>query len=203
LKKQSKIFLEKEGDNYFKRNEYKTFIKDNLFFEIKKFNKKKKLKKLIEIGCGQGHRLNLLNKELKINCYGIEPSKKAIQNNKNNKIKIKKGTADKINFKPNFFDAVVFGFCLYLVDINELHKVFAETQRIMKKNSLIFIYDFFSKNSKILKYKHNLKIKVHKYDFSKIFTWHPDFTLIKTKKFYMNNKKIPNNLLSISVIKKK
>ena len=146
--------------------------------------------------------MNLLNKELKINCYGIEPSKKAIQNNKNNNIKIKKGTADKINFKSNCFDAVVFGFCLYLVDINELHKVFAETQRIMKKNSLIFIYDFFSKNSKILKYKHNLKIKVHKYDFSKIFTWHPDFTLIKTKKFYMNNKKIPNNLLSISVIKK-
>lgn len=202
MRKQSKIFLTKEGDNYFNRNKNKPFIKDNLFFEIKKYHSKKKIKKLIEIGCGQGHRLNLLNKELKINCYGIDPSSKAIKSNRNSNIIIKKGTADKVNFKSNYFDVVAFGFCLYLVDTNELHKVFSETQRIMKKNSLIFIYDFFSKDSKIFRYKHNLKIKVHKYDFSKIFTWHPDFTLIKTKKFYMNDKKTSNNILSISVIKK-
>ena len=87
---------------------------------------------------------------------------------------------------------------------DQLIKTVREKIIILRKlsNSLIFIYDFFSKDSKIFRYKHNLKIKVHKYDFSKIFTWHPDFTLIKTKKFYMNDKKTSNNLLSISVIKK-
>ena len=35
---------------------------------------------------------------------------------------------------------------------------------------------FIQKNPKFLPYKHNKKIKVHKYDFSNIFLWHPNIS---------------------------
>ena len=103
---------------------------------------------------------------------------------------------------------VIFGFCLYLVDIEDLIKVVYETDRVLKKNSYIIIYDFYSKKSKILPYKHNNKIKVHKNDFSNMFLWSPKFKLIKKKIFEMNKnqkkQKTKNNWVpvSISIIKK-
>ena len=180
--KQSKIFLDSEGDNYYERNKGLLFNEDDLIFkEIIKLNNKKKINNLLEIGCGDGFRLNLIYDKLKINCFGIDPSRKAIKSSYNSKIKVSRGTADKLNFSSKKFDVVIFGFCLYLVDIEDLIKVVYETDRVLKKNSYIIIYDFYSKKSKILPYKHNNKIKVHKNDFSNIFLWSPKFKLIKKK----------------------
>jgi ubiquinone/menaquinone biosynthesis C-methylase UbiE len=207
--KQSKIFLDSEGDNYYERNKGLLFNEDDLIFkEIIKLNNKKKINNLLEIGCGDGFRLNLIYDKLKINCFGIDPSRKAIKSSYNSKIKVSRGTADKLNFSSKKFDVVIFGFCLYLVDIEDLIKVVYETDRVLKKNSYIIIYDFYSKKSKILPYKHNNKIKVHKNDFSNIFLWSPKFKLIKKKIFEMNKnqkkQKTKNNWIpvSISIIKK-
>ena len=208
-KKQSKIFLKSEGNNYFIRNNGLLYNENDLVFKkIKEINKKKKINNLLEIGCGEGWRLDLINKKLKIKCYGVEPSLKAIKNLTNKKIKILHGTAEKLNFKSNKFDILIFGFCLYLVDIEDLINVIREADRVLKKNSIIIIYDFYSKKSKILPYKHNKKIKVHKYDFSNIFLWHPGYKLIEKKIFEMNKNqkaaKTKNNWVpvSISLIKK-
>ncbi len=207
--KQSKIFLKSEGDNYYQRNKGLLYNEDDLIFKkIINLNKKKKINNLLEIGCGDGFRLNLIYEKLKINCYGIDPSKKAVKNFNNPKIKITRGTAEKLNFQSGKFDVVIFGFCLYLVDIEDLTKIVFETDRVLKKNSYIVIYDFYSQKSKILPYKHNKKIKVHKYDFSKIFLWCPKFKLIENKIFEMNKNqkkaKTKNNWVpvSISIIKK-
>ena len=98
MKKQFKIFLEKEGDSYFKRNYEINFNKEILYNKIKKLHSKIKFKKILEIGCGDGGRLRLLNEKQKIKCYGIEPSTSAIKfsKKKNNKVVIKKGTAKKL-----------------------------------------------------------------------------------------------------------
>ena len=183
MKKQFKIFLETEGNSYFKRNTEINFKKEILYNKIKKLHTKIQFKKILEIGCGDGGRLRLLNEKLKLKCYGIEPSTSAIKfcKKQNKNVTIKKGTAQKINFNNNMFDVVVFGFCLYLVDIEDLAKVFIETDRVLKKGGHIFIYDFYSKNSKILPYKHNRNVKTHKNDFEKIFLWHPNYKSIYKK----------------------
>ena len=206
---QKKIFLDFEGDNYYERNKDLLFNKDDLVFKkIIKLNKKKKINNLLEIGCGDGFRLDLIYNKLKTNCFGIDPSKKAVKSSHNSNIKISRGTADKLNFSSEMFDVVIFGFCLYLVDIEDLIKVVYETDRVLKKNSYIIIYDFYSKKSRTLPYKHNKKIKVHKYDFSNIFLWNPKFKLIEKKIFEMNKnqkkQKTKNNWVpvSISIIKK-
>ena len=92
--------------------------------------------------------------------------------------KINGADAVKLGFKNLKFDVLIYGFCLYLVDAEDLFKVVYEADKILKKNSHIIIYDFYSKNSKYLNYRHDKRVKVHKYNFSKIFLWHPKKKLI-------------------------
>ncbi len=209
MTKQNKIFLKSEGDNFFVRNKNNWFNDNDLIVKkIIKLNKKKKIKSILEVGCGDGWRLDLIKKKLNVKCYGLEPSKKAIKNLKNRKIKVIRGTADKLNFKNFKFDILIYGFCLYLVDVGDLFKVVYEADKVLKKNSYIIIYDFYSKKSKYLNYRHDKRIKVHKYDFSKIFLWHPKYKLVEQKIFEMfknqKTKKTKNNWVpvTITIIKK-
>ena len=206
---QFEVFLKEEGDNYYERNKNIKFKKDLLYKEIQKKSKIYNISKLLEVGCGSGERLNLLNKNLNIKCYGLEPSKKAVNSikKKYKKIIVKRGTANNFIFKNINFNAVVFGFCLYLVDIDHFTKVYEETDKVTKKGSLIFIKDFYSNEFRSFLYKHNKKIIVNKYDFSRIFSWSPKFQVI-SKKFFDHdnptNKSLikKNNLVCISIIKK-
>ena len=75
---QFEVFLKEEGDNYYERNKNIKFKKDLLYKEIKKKSKIYNISKLLEVGCGSGERFDLLNKNLNIKCYGLEPSEKAV-----------------------------------------------------------------------------------------------------------------------------
>jgi len=180
--RQKKIFLESEGDLYFERN--KNFVSKNLDYYSKKIFqilRNGKNNKILEIGCGKGELLNKLSKKKNYKLYGIDPSSKAIKFNVNKKLNLKKGTADKLKFKDNFFNVVIFGFCLYLIDKQLLFKVVSEADRILKSKGYIVIYDFFHEKSLTKKYSHNKKIKTHKMDFSKLFLSHPFYNLVFKK----------------------
>jgi len=192
---QKQIFLKKEGDKWYERNKLKIYKKnyDNDFIikEILRLTKKKKIKKILEIGASNGSRLVYLKKKKQdVSFYGLEPSIKAIKDCKEKKIFIKKGTADNIPFQKNFFNIIVFGFCLYLCDDALLHKIVEETFRVLRKNGYLIIYDFYSDNIKYSTYKHNAKIKVRKMDYSKLFDWHPKVQLIKKKYIVEENNKL-------------
>ena len=202
---QSKIFLKTEGDKYYLRNKIRKYnLKSDIPLKeltrlIKKYENKKRVN-ILEIGCGDGWRLSELKKKFNCNCFGVEPSKLAIKNKINKKIIIKRGTAEKLDFSDNKFDIIFFGFCLYVVDWNDLIKIVSETNRVLKKSGWILILDFYS--SKIIKknYKHDKRIKSTKYNFINIFTWHPYFHQKKIKTFNYLNKK--NFKVSVSIIKK-
>jgi ubiquinone/menaquinone biosynthesis C-methylase UbiE len=204
MKKQSLIFLGSEGNNYFKRNQSVEIKKDIPFLEIEKIIRKKgnfKNLNILEIGCSSGLRLSKIQKKYKCNCYGLEPSKLAIKKNLNKKVIIVNGTADKIKFPKNKFDIIFFGFCLYVVDLEDLFKIADETNRVIKKNGHIIIWDFYSKKFKRVKYKHDKRVFSIKYKFYKIFTSHPYYKLEKSNKFNYLNKK--NFKTSIDVIERK
>jgi len=200
---QEKIFLKKEADNFYKRNKKKFSKKDNLYkIIINQGSKIKNVKKLniLEVGCADGARLAMVKEKLNCNCYGIEPSSIAIKNKIDKNIIIKKGIASKLNFNDKFFDIIIYGFCLYLVDISKLSDVFKEADRVSKDKSIIIVKDFYSKKSKVNNYKRFKNIKVHKYDFSKIFTWHPNYTLINKIIYPYEDKKFKNDKLSIATL---
>ena len=172
---QKEIFLSSEGDKWLIRNKreisYRNYNNDIVLNEVSKIIEnfyKDKLVRILEIGCGNSTRLKKIKKK-NIDCYGVDPSDLSVAESKRNKINCKKGTADKIPYKNNFFDIIIFGFCLYVCDESDYKKIKKEAIRITKKNSFIIIQDFYSPKKIKKKFKYNKKITVTKQDFTKIF----------------------------------
>ncbi len=69
-------------------------------------------KSILEIGSGNGWRLDYLRKKYDAECYGIEPSPEAIMegNIMFPEIALMRGTADSLPFEKDKFDLVIFGF---------------------------------------------------------------------------------------------
>jgi ubiquinone/menaquinone biosynthesis C-methylase UbiE len=201
-----KYFLRNEGDKYYDRNkndrpDYKKELLSKKISDCINNNKNKKNIRVLEIGCGNAQRLIYLKQKFPlVYFYGIDPSGEAIKKIRKN-ITLKKSTADKIPFKKNFFDIIVYGFCLYLVDDKSLFKVISEAERVSKSDSWIIVYDFYRKEVKYRQYKHNKKILIRKMDCSKFFSWCPYYKIKIFKKFKYKNKK--KDFLSVICIKKK
>lgn len=184
---QKKVFLECEGDQYFERN------KTNLINEndsIEELLKSIQLvpKKVLEIGCMNGWRLDNIRKLYHANCYGIDPSEKAIENGKNQypKLHLQTGTADKLPYKNNFFDTIIFGFCLYLCDRSDLFKIAYESDRCLQNKGNVIILDFYPPFPYKNNYVHREGVHSYKMDYSKIFTWNPQYIEIGRIAFNTN-----------------
>ena len=203
---QKKIFLKTEGNRYYERN--KNIFSKNLEFISKKIITYKKYAKILEIGCGEGHLLNkIYQKKREHNLYGIDPSSQAIKNKCNKHLKLIRGTADNLKYRNNFFDIVIFGFCLYLIDSNLLFKVIFEADRVLKKNGIIVIYDFYNNKSIFKNYIHNKSITIHKMNFSKLFLVNPNYELIYKKvgdhENILKKSKYPDNKVALFFLQKK
>ena len=183
MKSQKDIFLEYEGDRWLERNSIeKSEYIDPLSKTLDSIPLKKSSKiNVLEVGCGHGFRLSKLNLLKKWSVFGIDPSSNSITNSRKLNINALKATADKIPFDDNFFDLVIFGFCLYLCDRKDLFKISSEINRVLKIQSWLLIHDFWYPSYKKVNYIHNHEIYSHKDDLSKMFTWHPFYTLFSHK----------------------
>jgi ubiquinone/menaquinone biosynthesis C-methylase UbiE len=181
MKNNKEYFLKKGGDDYFYRNKNKIInFKNELLSKVILDNLNNKVFNVLEVGCGDGRRLLYLNKKYKkINFFGIDPASVAL---KNKKIFLKKGTADQLPFKKNFFDVIIYGFCLYLTDNQDLIKIVFEADRVLKKNGIIVILDFYSKKIKYREFSHKPGHYVRKMDYSKLFSWNPNYKILSFKK---------------------
>ena len=208
-KKQKEIFLKNEGNAWFERNhnKVKSGLKDPIIKAISKClgtNSSKK-KTLLEIGCGEAKRLHWISKNFNFQCYGVEPSEKAVAFANSKNVTVIKGTADLLDFKKKF-DFVVFGFCLYLCDRSDLFQIASEADRVLKDNGYLIIMDFYSSEYVKKKYHHLPGIFTYKMDYRKLFDWHPSYNcyyheLRDQKNYSFTNNK--SNWISTSIMKKK
>jgi ubiquinone/menaquinone biosynthesis C-methylase UbiE len=162
--------------------------------------------KILEIGCGGGERLNYIGNSINCSISGVDPSLDAINQCKLNNIDAIVGTADSLAYKDNSFDIVIFGFCLYLCDRDDLFRISMEADRVLNKEGWVIIQDFFAKSSVQNDYHHTSGIKAYKMDYMKLFTWHPDYTLYQTKVYHHDNQVFTDSLTDwteTSVIRKK
>jgi ubiquinone/menaquinone biosynthesis C-methylase UbiE len=145
--KQKNIFVNGESDNWFFRNKefllnQKEFIDVNeILCYIGESNN------ILEIGCSNGTKLNYIEKKLpnlNLSLFGIDPSVKSIEDgqSKFSNLKLAVGTSDLLNYQDDFFDVVIVGFCLYLVDRNLIFKTISEIDRVLKQNGFLVITDF-------------------------------------------------------------
>lgn len=209
-KKQREIFLTTEGDEYFKRNEKYNpdeFVKDDpVCKSIEDIAKHMNVKAaVVEVGCSDGRRLKALGEKYDWKYQGVEPSTDALQKGKSYDIDILKGSAEELPIKDKSVDILIYGFCLYLCDREELFKICAEGNRVTKDKSWIIIHDFWAKADIANDYHHRAGIKSYKTRPEEMFSWHPNFTLMDARirdissHNYTDN---PDNWVQTSVLRK-
>ena len=137
------LIKKKEADRYFIRNKNNTpNLIDKKILDLIRINSIK-ANNILEIGCGNGTKLNQYSKLCNSRkSYGIDLSKKAILNGKRNYkdlklLNISSIEIDKIKIN---FDFIICGFFLYHLDRELIFKQFDLIHRKLIKNGLIIIY---------------------------------------------------------------
>lgn len=172
---QDKIFKQTEGDNWFKRNRKKLNRKrlneDVVLKVIKLFSLQPK--RILELGCANGYRLDFLRDKYGCKCTGIDCSKMAVEygQRKYRGIRLICGGIDRINFKSAYFDLIVVNFVFHWVDRDILASAISETDRVLKNKGFLIIGDFYPLYPMRKRYHHLKEAKVYTYkdDYSRMF----------------------------------
>ena len=164
-------------------------------------------KKALEIGCSSGIQLTILQKVFGCECFGIDPSKVAIENGKKEfpTISLQVGTADTLPFEDNSFDLIIFGFCLYLCDRKDLFKIAYEADRCLSENGFLVIMDFQPPIPYKNRYTHKEGIYSFKMDYSKMFSWNASYSMIFNTLFSHSEsakKNLPDERVSVTILHK-
>lgn len=179
--KQRDVFLGSEGDNWHKRNSLELIQKefdenDSILNSISKIAPCLPANSnLLEIGCGLGRRLKRINEKFGLQCHGIDPSAKSVDFANLLGVHAMRGTADRLPYHSSKFDVVIFGFCLYLCDRQDLFAIAQEADRVLKSDGWLIIQDFISEGPGRHKYAHDSRISTYKMDYRKLFDWNPAY----------------------------
>jgi SAM-dependent methyltransferase len=175
---QKEIFLAGEGDAWFDRNV--SHLTDNnhtdpimqCLAEMLPFPHR-----VLEVGCSNGWRLDRINAAGAGLCYGIDPSRRAIECGKRlyTKIELRVGTADKLP-DVGLFDVVIYGFCLYLCDPADHFRIVTEGDRVLRDGGTVLIHDFDPPCPYRNSYEHCSGAFSYKMDYAKLFLAHPHYT---------------------------
>lgn len=215
-KKQKDVFLDSEANAWFERNhaaiQERNFEKGDPIISAlytcldSDYQGAGGGGKLLEVGCGEGKRLHWITENLGLQCYGVEPSEKAVALASTKSVQVIQGTADQLDFENQTFDFVVFGFCLYLCDRDDLFQIAKEAHRVLKPNGWLLIHDFFAETPVAREYHHLPGLFSYKMDYRKLFDWHPDYAcfshivIAHGRRHYTDDQ---NEWIATSVIRKK
>ena len=185
---QKKIFLNTGGNQWFKRNlnrDSSNFKDINSFIPLIKDKDK-----ILEIGTSDGIKLDYLSRKipsLNLSLFGIDPSYESINVGSDlyPNLNLKQGTSDQIEFDNQYFDVVILGFCLYLVDRNLLFKTVSEVDRTLKQGGYLIITDFETPYPAIRNYEHLEGCFSYKNNYSNFFLGGGHFSLVN--KFHFSH----------------
>ena len=142
--KQYETFLNGEGDRYHERNHYK---EPNPRLLDALYHLPFKPRSILEIGCGNARYLSRLHQHFDCACFGIDPSKAAIEEARQRHpyLELSVGCAHDLDLlydNTEDFDLILFGFCLYLVDREHLFSIVAQTDKYLNNGGFLAIHDF-------------------------------------------------------------
>ena len=182
---QRQVVLEGEGDAWFQRN--RQADADQIAHWIDQDPLAQLLEHMplprgpevsvFEVGCGQGLRLTGLSKAKGWSVAGLDPSEKAIAAVNAAGCKGMVGTAEALPLADRSVDLLIYGFCLYLCDRDDLFRIVAEAHRVLKLQAWLAILDFWSPHQGINPYHHRPGIQSYKDDLPAMFSWHPSYVI--------------------------
>lgn len=135
---------------------------------------------ILEIGCSNGWRLELLRRALGAAASGIDASPGAIAAGRSRfpALDLVQGTADALPFAAGRFDLVIYGFCLYLCDRADLFRIVAEGDRVLVDGGHLIIYDFRAETPHRRKYQHDARLSTFKMNNPALFLANPAYKLV-------------------------
>lgn len=209
--KQKDIFLSSEGDAWLERNKALLSQRrlpedDPILVELLKLPSSAEEMTVLEIGCGDGQRLAWLKDNWGARCFGIDPSAQGVASANERGIHAQRGTADHLPFRNDEFDLVIFGFCLYLCDRDDLFQIAQEANRVLRTPGWLVILDFYSPVPVSRAFHHRPGILSYKMDYRTLFTWHPAYECMTHKVRAHHKEKTytddPQEWVAVSVLRK-
>lgn len=175
--KQAEVFMASEGNAWLKRNKDKIDPeRDPVMFALETF--KINPANVLEVGCANGWRLEVLERDWGCNAWGVDPCANPFRK------KILRNTADKTGMQTGMFDTVIYGWCLYLCDPEDYFSIATEGDRVLADDGYLVIHDFLNEGNPYKnKYKHKEGLFSHKMDFSKLWLGHPSYSLVGTQSY--------------------
>lgn len=206
--KQKSVFMKEEADAWYERNKFcinqKSLSNDPIFIALQNIGYQPK--RILEIGCANGWRLAQLANYYGATCYGIDPSQVAIEDGAKiyPELNLSVGTADGLpDIKP--VDLIIFGFCLYLCDPQDLFTIAANSDRLLADKGVMAIYDFCPPTGHYRNdYQHHANLFSHKMNYSSMFSWHPSYCRVFELVMHHDgtNELEPDALVSVQLLKK-
>ncbi|NDF03435.1 MAG: class I SAM-dependent methyltransferase, partial [Actinobacteria bacterium] len=134
---------------------------------------------------GNGTKLNDLCSFFQASGSGIDPSTEATDNGKKlfKELKLSVAIASDLPYEDDCFDLVYFGFCLYLLDRNDVLKAVAECDRVLKTGGFLAILDFDPKQRSKNPYHHKPGMFSYKNSYSDFFTAGGHYYLVAKESF--------------------
>jgi SAM-dependent methyltransferase len=166
--KQTATFAAFEADAWFARNKDRLGQYDPVSEAIKDAGIAPR--HVLEIGCANGWRLKRLQEAYGCRVAGAELSRHA-------ETFIHTVSADELSkwWAPHTFDMVIFGFCLYVCDREDLFKIAYEADLVLKEHGWLILHDFLSDSPHSVVYKHNPHLRSYKQNYAEMFLWHPAY----------------------------
>jgi SAM-dependent methyltransferase len=115
---------------------------------------------------------------------GIDPSARAVARAAERGVRAERSTADRLPYGDGSFDVVMFGFCLYLCDDDDLFAIAREAHRVLAARGWLFIMDFEKPTPTYSDYRHRAGVRTRKMDYKTMFLWHPAYTLASHEKLH-------------------
>ena len=140
---------------------------------------------MLKIGCGNGAKISDLCDYFNAAGSGIDPSTAAIKNGKelHKNLHLSISTASKLPYDDDSFDLVYFGFCLYLIDRNDVFKAVSEADRVLKNGGFLAILDFDPKQRHKRVYHHKPGFFSFKTSYADFFTAAGHYYLVAKESF--------------------
>lgn len=173
--KQSIIFLKGEAARWWDRNRDKIDpYNDPVIKAIEVAGIRPQ--RVLEYGCADGWRLCLLDERFDLDrCVGVDPLGEGMPYWPK-EIRIHKLTCDaKLLYSRGEFDLIIFGFCLYLCDREDLFGIVCEADRLLMDGGHIIIHDFntYVEPAFSRVYEHDTRVKSYHMNHGNMFLSHP------------------------------
>lgn len=173
--RQSAAFYSGEGDAWHERNKNKP-LNHIVVRALTSIDTKPET--IVEVGCSNGRYLNEMQKHYGCNCIGYDPSATAVYDGKQlyPSLDLRVGTARAFYGLPT--DILVFGFCLYLVDREDVHAIVADADWCLRAGGHIIIHDFDPPQPQKVPYHHKDGLFSYKMNYPWLWLANPAYELV-------------------------